>query len=173
MHFLSAAAGDPVNKRRTLRENVSHDKIFHRDLPWECAISPTQLAGWTARGQNARGFRNPNLFKELEGTTYVYEIAVGGTGVGRMCVYVGCSDDPKVPRYLEYLCDGSHLRAPIDAVLVQKLTIWMRRVPRKDPRKAEDELLKKYDYAWNQKGQDRDHRRVLEVKQKDGKNFVL
>ena len=159
--------------RRTKRENVPHDDIFGRHLPWEKAISSKQLVGYKKRGEGASGFSNPDLFKQYEGTTYVYEIAVGGTGDGRKCVYVGSSNDPKNPRYTQYLRDGSHLSTPMNKALGKDMDIWMRRVPRKTPGDAEGELLTKFDYAWNQKDQGRDHRRVLEVKQKDGKNIVL
>ena len=171
MHFLSAAAGAlAAAYSKPKREYVSHDDIFRMDVHWENAISSIPLVGWrwATRGQGVPGYRNLDLFSNQPAcTTYVYEIAVYVPGCGWVCVYLGSSDNPREPRYMDYLNDGSHLYIPINAVLSQGLTIWMRRVPMTTAREIESDLLRRYDYAWNQKGQGRDHRRVLNVTRND------
>ena len=146
---------------RQLRENVNDGNIAEiGNARWEPAMqasryTPYATLQWIKRCAPEVGVRNTQLFAMRHAYIpgYVYEIGVEVPTKGIVCVYVGKSKTGN--RTNAYLCDGSHLNIPINAVIRQGLTIMMRKVHVPDPTEVERQCLERYDYAWNQKNQGR------------------
>ena len=121
-----------------------------KKAPWEEAMSLRIIdSNWCERCPGQVGYRNRQLFVSNVSDSYVYEIGIKIPRYGTVCVYVGMTTSGK--REATYLCGGSHLSERINKVLEQSetLTIVMRKVYRPNPAKVEEQLLAKYNYAWN------------------------
>ena len=138
---------------------------------WVCAMVPNKTQQTTnvavvRRGNRRFGYRNAALSTELEQAFEggcdpcgIYEFAATLPGKRKKrVVYVGstCVGDVRCPslknRIVDYTIDGNHKKDEINEALRRGYTLWVRFQPaqnRPEAERMENELLSKYNYAWN------------------------
>ena len=133
------------------------------------AIVPDRLVGehYEPRGDGQEGVMRKNIRKDLPNEMKkcgIYEWQARGTFEGQpdeVVVYLGstCRVKPGAlrDRILEYCTDGSHKSAIINDALRRGYELWVRVKTsgrssvrsRNTAENMENELLQRYDYAWN------------------------
>ena len=133
---------------------------------WKKAMVPPDDGGRNLepRGQDQDGFiysKIRNAFPDQAEHCGIYEWQAKGTRQGQPnhVVYVGSTCRGKRgalrDRILEYCTNGSHKEDFINKALERGYELWVRvkiaegRNPSEDAEDMENELLAKYDYAWN------------------------
>ena len=152
---------------RRLRENVQPPREGWSR--WEKAIVPDEPLGedYETRSDGEEGVMRKKIRKVLPNEMKkcgIYEWQARGTFEGEpdeVVVYVGstCRAKPGAlrDRILEYCDDGSHKSAIINKALQRGYELWVRVKTsgrssdrsRKTAENMENELLERYDYAWN------------------------
>ena len=152
---------------RRLRENVQPPKEGW--FRWVKAMVPSQPLGedYETRGDGQKGLMRKNIRNVLPDEMkkcVIYEWQARGTFVGEpgeVVVYVGstCRAKPGAlrDRILEYCDDGSHKSAIMNKALQRGYELWVRVKTsgrnsdrcRKTAENMENELLQRYNYAWN------------------------
>ena len=152
---------------RILRENAQPTDEGWSS--WEKAIVPDQPLDddCETRGHDQKGLmwkEIRNVLPDVMRRCGIYEWQARGTFVGQpdeVVVYVGstCRAKPGAlrDRILEYCDDGSHKSAIINKALQRGYELWVRVKTsgrssdrsRKTAENMENELLERYDYAWN------------------------
>lgn len=147
---------------------------------WKRALVPkdNKRNAIIKRRRNHKGFILENFVKgknsrEMDKNCGIYEWRAIGTKPNQPnhVVYVG-STCPKGSRYgaklgsriREYCSNGNHIAEPMNKALGRGYELQVRCKKAKnqeDARKQEAKLLKKYDYAWNKRGNGGRSRRVL------------
>lgn len=143
---------------------------------WICAMVPNETQQTTnvavVKRQNQHlGYRNAALSTELEqefeggcAPCGIYEFAAILPGKRKLrVVYVGstCVRNDRCPilknRIVDYTKHGNHKKDEINEALRRGYTLWVRFKPAQDKPEAmrmENELLDKYNYAWNVRNND-------------------
>ena len=142
------------------------------DLPtegwsdWEQAMVPGFLAAGQQQYEERVGVGKickdiREAFPEYARYCGIYEWRAQGTFPEQpnFVVYIGstCRDKPGAlrARILEYCKNGSHKRKKIDDALSRGYELWVRVKraggSREDAEEQENELLDRYDYAWNER----------------------
>lgn len=132
---------------------------------WIWAMVPDkrqQTRNVEKRQNNHLGYRNADLDRELQraynGECGIYEFAVKREDGEISVVYVGCTcirndSSPSLQdRIVDYTKHGNHKKNEINEALRRGYTLLVRFKPAQDRREAkrmENELLDKYNYAWN------------------------
>ena len=132
---------------------------------WKRAMVPpqTESRNLQPRGQNQVGYICPgirNAFPDEAEHCGIYEWQARKAGQPNRVVYVGSTCRGKAgalrDRILEYGRNGSHKKDLVNDALRKGYELWVRvKVSkarencRKDAERMENELLAKYNYAWN------------------------
>lgn len=130
---------------------------------WKRAMVPQQGHNLQPRGQNQVGYTCSsirNAFPDEAEHCGIYEWQVRKSGQPNRVVYIGSTCRGKAGalrgRILEYCRNGSHKKDLINEALRKEYELWVRvkiskarENCRKDAERMENELLAKYDYAWN------------------------
>ena len=132
---------------------------------WKRAMVPRQIEGHNLqpRGENQFGFicsSIRNAFPDQAKHCGVYEWQARKSGQPNRVVYVGSTCRGKEgalrDRILEYCRNGSHKKDLINDALDEEYELWVRvkisqpsQNCKADAEKMENELLAKYNYAWN------------------------
>ena len=161
---------------RILRENAQPTDEGWSS--WEKAIVPDQPLDddCETRGHDQKGLmwkEIRNVLPDVMRRCGIYEWQARGTFVGQpdeVVVYVGSTCRRKQGalrgRILEYCVNGSHKSAIINTALERGYELWVRvktsdAGTRIDAENMENELLEKYDYAWNFRNNGRTIRHIL------------
>ena len=160
---------------------------------WVLAISPKQVDGFIKRTTSAhpqlRGYKitKPNLKKQLQNEVERYACGIYEWKATKtkksFVVYIGSTCRGKAGNFIERIMDychtGSHKTDHIEDALKKEYQLWVSfrgscgRAPcnvhcatKKNQlaaEKDENNLLEKYDYAWNIRNQDKTRiRRILD-----------
>lgn len=135
---------------------------------WIWAMVPDkrqQTTNVEKRANPQLGYRNADLVRELQdaykgecGPCGIYEFAVKREDGEISVVYVGCTclrnDDCATlqDRIVDYTKHGNHKKKEINDALRRGYTLLVRFKPAQDRREAkqmENDLLSRYNYAWN------------------------
>ncbi len=164
-----AAYRRPLRKKREESRFQGEESEGWSD--WELAMVPSIFStivegrNLESRGPSQVGFiwsSIRNAFPDEARHCGIYEWSADGTLLDKPdhAVYIGstCRGKPGAlrGRILEYCRDGSHNEPLMNDALRRGYTLWVRvktvkgRHPsRKDAEDMENELLDRYDYAWN------------------------
>ena len=148
---------------KPLREN-SHVPTEGWSL-WKSAMVPqqTEVHNLQPRGQNQVGYicsSIRNAFPDQARNCGIYEWQARRSDQTNRVVYVGSTCRGKTgalrERILEYCRNGSHKKDLINDALRKGYELWVRvkislarQKCREDAERMENELLAKYNYAWN------------------------
>ena len=157
------AKRESAKKAAPLRENSRLPTERWSD--WKRAmveVSP-QAVGYEPRGSNQVGFICSSIREAFPGQAQkcgIYEWQARSSDQPNRVVYVGSTCRSKRgslrDRILEYCTSGSHKEDLINNALGKGYELWVRvkistakNNCKEDAERMENELLAKYDYAWN------------------------